>query len=375
MKTERQRSILLLTEWLDTEFIEGVARYAQHANWHLNIDYIGGRKLPKTWKGDGCISLTDSVEAYQFRQDLNVPIPRVLPDNASHGRLAADYFVDLGFKNFAFYAPAPYANAAEARFGAYRERLSEHGVPETQITQIATGPDGSVEWATQEIVLINALTALPRPAAVFCVDDRMALRIVEACIDGGLDIPNEVAVLGVGNMELASKCSAVPLSSIRINFERIGYEQAAQLDGMLNGEKVEELTIAPDGIQERRSTYTLAIEDPAGRKAIRFMLDHLDQPIRVRDICKAGALNPRQLSRILRTELNTSAGALLEGIRIKKACKLLTTTTYPVKRVAYETGLGTALRLQRIFRRRFQTTPTAWRKAQRKSEAECKRGA
>ena len=39
-------------------------------------------------------------------------------------------------------------------------------------------------------------------------------------------------------------------------------------------------------------------------------------------------------------------------------CELLNTTSYPVKRIAHETGLGTPLRLQRIFRKRFNTTPT-----------------
>jgi len=45
-------------------------------------------------------------------------------------------------------------------------------------------------------------------------------------------------------------------------------------------------------------------------------------------------------------------------------CELLNTTSYPVKRIAHETGLGTPLRLQRIFRKRFNTTPTVWRKTQ-----------
>jgi len=68
---------------------------------------------------------------------------------------------------------------------------------------------------------------------------------------------------------------------------------------------------------------------------------------------------------VTRKELATTPAALLEDIRVKKACTLLETTNYPIKRIAYETGLGSAMRLQRIFRRRFQTTPTAWRKAQR----------
>ena len=93
------------------------------------------------------------------------------------------------------------------------------------------------------------------------------------------------------------------------------------------------------------------------------MLDHYHNPIGVEDIAKAGGLTRWQLAQITRTVLNTTPVKLLEDTRIRKACALLETTNYPVKRVAYETGLGTALRLQRIFRRRFHTTPTAWRRS------------
>ena len=99
-----QRTILLLTEWADPRFYHGVAAYAKKAGWHLNIEYIYSRKLPTTWKGDGCVHMVSSQEARDFIAALNVPHPAVVGDPVGNGTLAADYFDDLGFRHFAFYA-------------------------------------------------------------------------------------------------------------------------------------------------------------------------------------------------------------------------------------------------------------------------------
>ena len=118
----------------------------------------------------------------------------------------------------------------------------------------------------------------------------MALRVTEACVASNIEIPGDVAVLGVGNLELACECSAMPISSVRIDFERMGYESAAQLDRILDGTPIKHSVIHSAGIEERRSTYTLAVEDPAGRKALRFMLDHYNEPIGIDSIAAAGEM-------------------------------------------------------------------------------------
>ena len=363
---KHQRSILLLAEWADPLFYQGIARYAKQASWHLNLDAVYNRHLPVNWKGDGCIPMVESKEALAYLESLNVPCPSVHWDARREGQEAADYFAGLGFRHFACYTADPSGTVSKSRVEGYVKRLDTMGY--TAETLGWNDDDSATEmaWDKRRKRLGDDLTKLPKPIAVFCIDDRMALNVVEACIELGIDIPNEVAVLGVGNMELACECSAVPLSSIRIDFETVGYEAAAQLDRMLDGQQAMGAFVLPSaGIEERRSTYTLAVDDLRGRKALRFMLDHYHDPIGVEEIAKAGGLTRWQLAKITRNELHTIPLKLLEDTRIKKACELLETTHYPIKRVAYEVGLGTALRLQRIFRKRFKTTPTDWRRAVR----------
>jgi LacI family transcriptional regulator len=372
---KKQKSILLITEWADPRFHHGVALYAKEAGWHLTLDYIYSHILPWGWHGDGCIAMAGRPDIMKFVRSLKIPVvdvthqqkcthlPRIHEDDQAIGALAADYFLRLGFKNFAWYSTDSF-DVSTVRHNSFVARLKEAdytSVPLLWDPKNSKGPGG---WAQRKKWLTRELKKLPRPTAVFCIDDRMAINIIDACMDGGISIPNEISVLGVGNLNIACECSGVPLSSIRIDFESFGYQAASMLDKILNRVPIHPapVLLSPLGIEERRSTYTLAVSDPAGQKALRFMLDHFTSPINIDDIAKAGGITRRQLTYIIHKELNEGPAQLLESIRIKKAFQLLKDSNYTVERVAYETGLGNALRLQRIFRKLYKTSPGRWRK-------------
>ena len=87
-------------------------------------------------------------------------------------------------------------------------------------------------------------------------------------------------------------------------------------------------------------------EGPFGESHGHIALEEFNMPMRVTAITrKAKPVIPSYISQVTPSESSV------------------------IKRVAYETGLGNALRLQRIFRKRFQTTPTGWRKANQEPAA------
>jgi len=373
---KHQKAILIVTEWADPRFQRGVVRYARRSGWHLSLDFIYSNEIPWGWRGDGCIAMVGRPRLGKFVRSLDVPvvdvthqnagaIPRIHEDEHAIGVLAARYLLGLGFKHFACYRTDS-LDVSMARRDSFAVEITGSGYPMADLLWDRYNAEQGRDWSRRMDWLSRELKALPKPAAVFCIDDRMAVGLIDACRESGIRVPDEVAVLGVGNLEIACESSPVPLSSIRIDLEAFGYRAAELLDRLLSGEAPPSapVLLPPEGVEERRSTYTLAVDDPSGRKALRFMLDHFTSPIGVRETCEAGGLTRRQLTYITQKELGIAPARLLEDIRIKKACELLSTTNYPVKRVAHETGLGTPLRLQRIFRKRFETTPTAWRKSQ-----------
>ena len=79
------------------------------------------------------------------------------------------------------------------------------------------------------------LKTLPRPLCVFACNDDRGVYILEVCKIAGLKVPEEIAVLGVDNDELVCNLSSPPLSSIKVGFDKAGFEAAEVLDKQMNG--------------------------------------------------------------------------------------------------------------------------------------------
>ncbi len=371
-----------MVSWADPRFLRGIARHAREADWHLNIDYVYSHEIPAGWRGDGCIASPDDKDVARFTAALKVPVidvvapsqrrgfPSVSTDDEAIGRAAAEYFLAREFKNLACYR-TDRKPISENRFTSFHHRLQQAGLAARDLYWRSDRNVRSTRWLERKNRLIRELQRLPKPVAVFCIDDRMALNVIEACQDGGLDVPHDVAVLGVGNLELAGECSFVPLTSVVDDSETAGHRAAAMLERLMAGKALSEDTVLvpPAGIVERRSTDTLAVSDPRGRQAVRYLLEHFAEPIDRRAIAAAADLGLRQLTVIFRRELGVSPGTLLESIRLRRALELLLATDSKVDWIAAEVGLTNRVRLQRIFQRRFRTTPAAWRRAQRRQPA------
>src|SRR5438445_10825374 len=112
----RQKRVLLALGWYDYRIHKGIERFAVEHSWHLVPDSTKERVVPWGWDGDGILAwlgagedLADFVVRarkptvdFSFRRP-ELRFPRVLADQTSAARLAADHFVSRGFTNFMFY--------------------------------------------------------------------------------------------------------------------------------------------------------------------------------------------------------------------------------------------------------------------------------
>jgi LacI family transcriptional regulator len=65
------------------------------------------------------------------------------------------------------------------------------------------------------------LNLRPRPDGVFCYNDPMAIGAIHAILDAGLRVPEDIAVIGCGNLHYDTELH-VPLTSIDQQTEQIG---------------------------------------------------------------------------------------------------------------------------------------------------------
>ncbi|MFP4179884.1 MAG: LacI family DNA-binding transcriptional regulator [Spirochaetaceae bacterium] len=142
-------------------------------------------------------------------------------DSYQSGRIAADYFLQLGRKQPAYIGYALPVSCNKARLDGFRERLYEHKIElKKSSVELCNSTSDSAYQATRKLVEREG-----HVDSIFVYNDQMAFGVVRALYDGGIKIPEEISVVGHDDIEEA-KHFIPALSTIRVSKYRLGYESA-----------------------------------------------------------------------------------------------------------------------------------------------------
>jgi LacI family transcriptional regulator len=358
--------------------ITGIHRQAAElGNWHLFVEARGlhdSTVMPADWRGDGIIArVADRTTAVRLRRS-GIPVvnvsgvflsgsgfPRVCNDGEEGARMAANYFLERGFRHFAYLSLRGLEYVSRQR-DAFREVLGREGCKCHVMEVKAHGGFISPDWNLRLGQLGKWLSGLPKPVAVLSWGG--ARELVQAALGAGLRVPQEVAVLSSSDDELLDRIGPVPVSGIRASCEAIGREAVTLLDRAMRGRPVagREIFIPPQGVTTRQSTDTLAIDDPHVVAALRHMNENLARPIQIAEVARVAGLSRRVLERRFAELLRTSPGGHLIRARLERVRLLLTQTSLPIGELAERCGFGTPEYMTSLFRRNFGSTPLRYRK-------------
>lgn len=357
--------------------LSGIARYSS-----LNGPWTFYRKTPlylngpnftlkelAEWKPDGIICPVDSAKDFLSLEIPIIgydpssyagPIPCITSDHASIGHLAAQHLLELGSPNFAFCGFDMLDWSAE-RCTSFCKTIGETGAT----VNAYKGPQKKMSWAKEEPLILNWIRSLPKPISIFCVNDDRAASVLECCRLLELGVPEDVAIIGADDDEYICELENPPLSSIRVASDQVGYQGAALLHRMIQGlEKMEgQRLVAPaTGVSTRQSTDVLMIQNKEVRKALRFIRENVNRPIRVSDVVAATSLSHRSLNDQFQKELGTSAGKQLTRARIEYITRLLSDTDMQIQEIATSVGYDDDRHFSRYFKRSTGLTPQAYRR-------------
>jgi LacI family transcriptional regulator len=368
------KNILLALGWYYPEMHRGVARFARDHDWHVTADFDD--PIPKHWRGDGVITLLGSkLDLWrQLRRldvpivDLaesrpNVPLPRVTMDNAAVGRIAAEHFLGRGFRNFAVIHRWD-LGVSHRRRDSFASLIADAGYDCNILSWMQERGEHADTREQRHRWLRRRLAKLPKPMAVFAVRDVEGVEVIEACLSAGIEVPGEIAVLGVDNNALICDCLRVPLSSIDPCHERVGYEGAALLSRLLRGASPPStpIYIPPAGIVQRRSTDSFAVEHPKVTLALKFIHENSHLSLTMDDVTRHVAMSRSGLEKAFREHFVRAPMQELRHIRIERAAALLRETKDKIYSVAIQTGFMSAHNLCRVFQSQFGMTPGEYRK-------------
>jgi LacI family transcriptional regulator len=212
-----------------------IASSEQHADLEKQIiDQFIARRV------DALLIASTQLEPQTFQQLKAEGIPHILLDRKfdgfpSHfvgvndeylGYLATKHLIDIGCRRIAHISTVKLSQVA-GRLSGYKRALAEHGLSlGPEFVNSTTSVDG-IGPAAGHTAAKELLRLTPRPDAIFCYNDLVAMGAMQAILEEGLRIPADLALIGCGNVYLADYAQ-VPLSSVDQQSTAIGV-RAGQL--------------------------------------------------------------------------------------------------------------------------------------------------
>jgi len=367
--------------------IEGIASYALEAGWQLELTetrLFSSLRQTKGYAGFIVRIMDDrterllaasgkcAVDTYG-RNDSRL-FDTIRLDDDAIAMMAADCFHDHRFRNMA-YCGFPGLRFSDRRGTAFaRAAKSDHAdcsvystsarkIKDTFFRNESMGAPADAE------ALTHWLRALPKPVAIFCCNDLRAYQLLNICRNQRIEVPRDVAILGVDNDALLCTFANPPLSSIDTNPFALGYRAAELLDRQMackNRHKPVLIKHRPQKIVERASTEAYPAATSWLSDAIAYIRRHLSDGISAADVIRHLGYSHTTVGKVFAAEVGCSVQQEIIRQRITRACRLLRETDMTAAKIATVCGYPSAQYFAHAFADRFSETPGRWR--QKKSD-------
>jgi LacI family transcriptional regulator len=283
-------------------------------------------------------------------------------DSLETTRTAAEHLMERGFKMFGYCGDNRY-HWSRLRSSLFESHIRRAGYKCHIFEGSFKSPASGDPWDKEVDAIARWLQKLPKPIGIMACYDVRGLQVLEACRRAELQVPDEVAVIGVHNDELLCELCDPPLSSVIPNARRAGYEAAGLLDRMMRGEKIptHRILIAPVGVATRQSTDVVAVDDPQLARALRFIREHACEGITVDDVLKVVPMSRKILERRFKKILKRTPHDQIMRVKIERAKSLLATTDLPIAVIAERCGFEHSDYFSVAFKRIVGEPPATYR--------------
>ncbi|MBO0995768.1 LacI family DNA-binding transcriptional regulator [Bacillus sp. SD088] len=154
------------------------------------------------------------------RFPMGIPLPCIACNNYDGGFEAVNHLIDLGHSKIGFCAYDFFLNSEKERYLGYQHALLNANLPS----------DPTIFFSQSKLDYNELVTTIKKGnlTALFCVNDRMALEVMEQLIKMGIKIPEDLSIIGFDDFE-SSRYAKVPLTTVQQHFDTLGYEAAKLL--------------------------------------------------------------------------------------------------------------------------------------------------
>lgn len=219
-------------------------------------------KLLRSQRIDGVVYLTGTgtmpTSSYELARsgplvlvDEQIPgvdLPAVVCDSRKGAREVAAHVLEHGHQQVAVIGGPPALWTAQQRLAGYREAFAGAGLDPDAVPVL----EGDYRQASGYRLAAEALSAQPRPTALICANDLMAVGAMEHCREAGLRVPEDVSIVGFDDLPL-SRLLTPRLTSVRQPAHDMGFRAASVLFDLIEGKEAGEIGQLATSVQLRSS--------------------------------------------------------------------------------------------------------------------------
>jgi len=190
---------------------------------------------------DGAIMVTPTATQFTTHAPLVIidpnnetpDYPAIIATNQEGAVAAMNYLTDLGHRRIGHIAGEMKLVSANQRLQGYKDGLAAAGLPlDEDLIEM-----GDYTTETAVICARKLLSMADRPTAIFAANDTSAMGVYQAAREFGLQIPEDLSVIGFDNLHEAAYLDP-PLTTIDQFIEKMGAMATEMLVKLVNGESL-----------------------------------------------------------------------------------------------------------------------------------------
>ena len=373
-----------------------VFRMRRYDSWHVKIDALNAaaekhgcrlqvidqpatesavRKLLDFWHPSGVIVVETPERKRPFPRELFGRTPTVFldcePDFATPGlpcllhdthAICADAIrelLDIGCTDIAYVGWYDRAYWCEDKRTACREILALHG---KEYRELIPTPREAKDAALLNKRLCTWLRKLPRPCGILAVNDTIAELVLAAAAACSIDIPSDLAVLGVDDDRSIGERMTPTLSSFTLDYSLLADAVFVELKKRGRERTHGRVLVRSFKLIRRQSSRRFKRKDAEAEAAVELIRREACNGLKPAAVFKTFSCSLRLAQMRFKALTGHSAQEEILEVRFQRLFELIADPHLPIGSLAERCGFPSNLVLRRQFKARTGLTPGEWRK-------------
>lgn len=390
----RMRAIAVLfddpgaTTLRERETLRGIWRYARESGrWHVSLDPYADRADRRVY--DGLIATTRKGRGPGLARYpspvvhiawglVHHDLVRVRENRYASGRLAAWHLVEQGCRTFGYVGFSKQRQSAIER-KEFSHQLRRLGRRARRARMFMTYASSRRWWERVMRSLGQWVGRLEPPAGVLVARPGLARAVADLALRQGIRIPQDLAIVAADDDPVV--CALHPaLTAVHFDYAEQGYQAAALLDRLIDGERPPDRAVLIDPtLVGRRSTDRKTLGDPVVARALLYIEQHCTERFdwRTLDTGESDRMGPRHVAEAvglsqsalgerMRAARGRTIAQEIARARVAFARYQLEHSEWKMPVIVHESCFGSYAAMLRAFRRHLGAAPSALRREARR---------